>query len=665
MIRISVTLIMLLLLVTNQLSAQQRGLEPSDYLNFQFISDPQISPDEERVVFVRAKVSEDQRSRHSSLWMVDIDQPGEPYRFTSGESDRFPRWSPDGEQIAFLSDRGNGTKIYTIPARGGEAEQLVETGHSISSFEWSPDGDQLLLRLNKDLEEDEDENDEPQPDVREVTTSLFKADGTGILPKRRAQIWTYSVERDTLRQLTDGTDWNDNSPVYSNDGSQIAFTSNRTGDEYEGDYNQDIYIIPADSGAVEKLTETDARATSPAWSPDDETLAFIYTEGRYQKTDIYLMEADGTNKRNASGEFDHIPSNLQWSNDGEGLYYQAAHEGGTGLFYLEVETGEIESVLQGRFSVGSTMLAGNGDNKVFTRESETELAEVWIADQNGNEPVQLTQMNQPMLDTLALNELETFWFENRDGRQSQGFLLKPVGWDEGEHYPLILNIKGGPTGMWGHQWFHEYQMMAQRGYAVFFTNYRGSFGYGFEHQSAVFQDYGGADYEDNMDGLAYVLEHYNWIDGERLYITGGSHGGFLTNWITAQHPGKFRAAVTQRSVSNWISEAGTQAYTPQMMRDEFGGTIWENFDLYWGRSPLKYADQVDAPTLIIHSDRDEITPIGQGEEWYYALKINEVPVEMVVFEGESHGLSRTGTPVNLIERLNRILDWFDRYDTES
>lgn len=662
MLRITLTILAIFVIINPaDLTAEQRGLKPADYLKFQFVNDPQISPDGERIAIVRSKISDDQRSRHSTIWMVDTDNPENAYPFTSGESDRSPRWSPDGEYIAFLSDRGDGTKIYKISSHGGEAHPMMETEHDITSFEWSPEGDQLLLRLNKDLEDDDEENEEPEPDVKEVTTSLYKADGTGILPKRRAQIWTYSVEEDTLMQITDGTDWNDNSPVYSNDGSMIAFNANRTGDEYEGDYNQDIYTIPADSGAVEKLTETDARATSPVWSPDDDRIAFNYTEGRYQKSQIYLIDADGQNKRNASEQLDHIPSNLQWSDDGEGLYYQASHEGGTGLFYLDLETEEIEPVLEGRFSVGSVQMVDNGDQITFTRESETELAEVWQADQSGEQETRMTALNDALLDTLALNQLETFWFENRDGGQSQGFLLKPIGWEEGESYPLVLNIKGGPGGMWGHRWFHEIQMMAQRGYGVFFTNYRGSHGYGFDHQSSVFQDYGGADYEDNMDGLSYALENNDWIDDDRLFITGGSHGGFLTNWITAHHPDKFQAAVTQRSVSNWVSEAGTQAYTPQMMRDEFGGTIWENYDLYWGRSPLKYADQVEAPTLIIHSDRDEITPIGQGEEWYYALKINDVPVEMVVFEGESHGLSRSGTPINLIERLNRILDWFENY----
>jgi len=239
-----------------------------------------------------------------------------------------------------------------------------------------------------------------------------------------------------------------------------------------------------------------------------------------------------------------------------------------------------------------------------------------------------------------------------------------VGRVQGEAYPLVLNIKGGPAGMWGRQWFHEFQMMAGAGYAVAFVNYRGSTGYGHDHQSEVRLDYGGADAQDNLQAVDEVLARWDWIDPERLFITGGSHGGFLTNWITTRTD-RFRAAVTQRSVANWISEAGTQAYPPRSMRAEFGGTIWENFDYYWGRSPLAHADRVSTPTLVIHSDQDMITPLGQGEEWFYALKALGIPTEMVVFHGESHGLSRTGTPVNLVERLNRILEWFERWDGEG
>ena len=661
MIRIFFTLI-IFFFITADLFSQNRGLQPDDYYHFQFISDPQISPDGDRVLFSRTVIADDKRTRESSIWIAGTSGEFEPRAFTSGKNDRNPRWSPDGETIAFIANRDDEAKIWSIPLRGGEAKPLFKSEHGISGFDWSPGGDRLLVSLSKDLEnENNNDNDEPEADVRIVTTSLYKGDRTGILPDRRTHLWVYDIENDSLQQLTWGENWNARLASFSPDGNNVIYHANPENGDYEGDYNTDLFVIPADSGAVSKLTQTEARSTSPVWSPDGNTIAFSYTEGRYEKSWIYLIDADGSGKRNASIELDLIAGNLQWSNDSSSLYFEANHHGGSALFQLSVESGEIRPVVQGQFSVGNFTFSDDGNRVAFLKQSETKLPEVWTATAPGFELLQVSNLNGALLDTLSLNPLETFWFENESGGQSQGFVLKPVGWEEGETYPLVLNIKGGPGGMWGHQWFHEFQMLAARGYGVFFTNYRGSHGYGFDHQSAVFQDYGGADYRDNMAGLARAVERYEWIDDDRLFITGGSHGGFLTNWITARHPDKFRAAVTQRSVSNWISEAGTQAYVPQSMREEFGGTIWENYDYYWDRSPLKYADQVKSPTLIIHSDGDQVTPIGQGEEWYFALKINDIPVEMAVFQGEGHSLSRTGTPVNLVKRLELIIDWFERY----
>jgi dipeptidyl aminopeptidase/acylaminoacyl peptidase len=202
-------------------------------------------------------------------------------------------------------------------------------------------------------------------------------------------------------------------------------------------------------------------------------------------------------------------------------------------------------------------------------------------------------------------------------------------------------------------------MYAAKGYAVAYVNYRGSNGYGIAHSKAVRLDYGGADYQDNIQVLDVVLSQSAWIDDQKLYLTGGSHGGFLTNWITTKTD-RFKVAVTQRSISPLLSEAGTQEFTPKQMNAEFGGNLWTNFDYYWDRSPLQFANKKSTPTLIIDSDGDMITPIGQGKEWFYALKANGAPTEMVVFKGENHSLSRSDTPTNLVERLDRILEWFER-----
>ena len=639
------------------LYAQERGLVPEDYYHFTFISHPQISPDGSLIMFVKSDISDNKRSRNSSVWMVKNEHDAMPRMFTSGKNDRSPKWSPDGKEIAFLADRDGETKIWTIAKDGGEAAILFESEYAITDFDWSPDGTRLLLRMRKKADELTVESD---ADIHIITTSLYKANGTGILPPSRTHLWVYEIANKTIQQLTWSTRWNAGPASFSPDGNLILFTANMDGDEYEGGFNMDLYTIPSDSGMVQKLTRTGARASSPVWSNDGSMIAFTQSEGRYQPTYIYTIDTESGEKLNRNPELDFTVANLQWTPDDSKLLFESEIHGKILPVYLDIESGLTVLATDGPFSISNIHLSAQG-SMAFLKQDEVTLPEVWYADSSWDGIHTRTRFNTALLDTLSLNRLESFWFENETAIPSQGFFLKPVNWEEGKSYPLILNIKGGPGGMWGHQWFHEFQMMAARGYAVFFTNYRGSHGYGFAHQQQVFLDYGGADYRDNIAGLSDALERYSWIDQNRLYITGGSHGGFLTNWITTQNPGMFKAAVTQRSVSNWVSEAGTQSHVPQAMREEFGGTLWENYDLYWGRSPLKYANRVQTPTLIIHSTRDEITPIGQAKEWYYALKINNVPVEMIIFDGENHNLSRTGTPVNLVERLQQILNWFERY----
>ncbi len=655
---LQLSLLFLLFVSVQNLSAQDRGLQPEDYYNFKFISSPQLSPDGSNILFVKSEVSEDKRSRNSSIWIVHNKDGAVPRKFTSGKNDRSPKWSPDGKEIAFIANRDDETKIWVIPGDGGEARPLFKSEHNISGFEWSPDGGRLLLTLSKKSEELAVET---EADIRVINSSLYKANGVGILPPRRTHLWVYSIEEEQLQPLTWSSEWNTRSASFSPNGRSVLFAANMDGDEYEGGYNQDLFIIPADSGSVQKLTQTSSRSASPVWSNDGTKIAYTQTAGRYDPTYIYLLDVSTGEKTNLNTSLDYTVSNLQWTPDNSRLLFEAPVQGKNLPVFLNIDNGSTEIAADGNHSISSIHLSKKG-HLTFLKEDEISPAEVWSSDSRWESTSSRTQLNQSMLDSLSLNLLESFWFENETDTPSQGFLLKPTGWEEGKSYPLVLNIKGGPGGMWGHQWFQEFQMMAARGYTVFFTNYRGSHGYGFAHQEEVFQDYGGADYRDNIAGLKSVLEQNEWIDRDRLFITGGSHGGFLTSWITTQNPDLFKAAVTQRSVSNWVSEAGTQSYLPQGMREEFGGTLWENYDLYWDRSPLKYADRVKAPTLIIHSDRDEITPIGQAEEWYYALKINDVPVEMVIFEGENHNLSRTGTPVNLVERLNRIINWFDQYN---
>ena len=649
-------------------SLRKRGMVPEDYYRMVQVGDPQISPDGSTVVFTVRRISNDRRSREGGIWLVPTDGSAPPRRFTMGDADRSPRWSPDGRRLAFLRPEGGTAQLHIISLDGGEAEAVTSLRQgTISDFGWFPDGERILLtlRLDPDLDEPAEaalREDGPEADVTVIRHAVYKGDGAGYLDERRQHFWTLTVGSGELERVTTGHAlWNDRNPSLSPDGLRIAFDRDASGEEYDGSPNRDLFTVEVAGGDPAALPQPEGRAESPIWSPEGERLAYRYTPEPYARSHIHLTDLTDADPSVLTLEVDLVPSGLTWHPSGGHLLFTADRQGSRPLLRLEADGSGYNPVLGEHGSVSAFSLSSDGSRIAFLLEDEAAPPELWVAASDGSGALQLTRFNEDLLGELALGKLHEFRFENEGGGETHGFFLEPVGRAPGERYPLVLNIKGGPGGMWGRQWFHELQMLAGAGYAVAFVNYRGSSGYGHDHSMAVRLDYGGADAQDNLKAVDEVLQRWEWVDPERLFVTGGSHGGFLTNWLTTQTD-RFRAAVTQRSVANWISEAGTQAYPPRSMRQEFGGTIWDNFDYYWERSPLAHAHRVTTPTLVIHSDGDMITPLGQGEEWFYALKALNVPTEMVVFRGESHSLSRTGTPVNLVERLCRMLEWFQRWD---
>ncbi|HEV2666465.1 MAG TPA: S9 family peptidase, partial [Blastocatellia bacterium] len=301
----------------------------------------------------------------------------------------------------------------------------------------------------------------------------------------------------------------------------------------------------------------------------------------------------------------------------------------------------------------------NGRAMVYTVNDFKRLDDLYISDLDGKNERQLTRLNQALWKQLQLADVERFTYKGADNWDVDGFIVKPIGWQEGKKYPLILNVHGGPAGMYGVDWFHEFQVYAAKGYGVLYTNPRGSTGYGQKFERGIFGEWGGKDYQDVMNGVDAALKRYAWIDSDKLGVTGGSYGGFMTNWIVG-HTDRFKAAVTLRSVVNFISDEGTRdgAYGH---KDDFGGDLFEKFDLYWDRSPLKYAKNVKTPTLILHSDNDFRVPLEQGEQWFRALKHYGVTTEIVMFPRENHNLTRTGEPKHLVESLNWQLYWFARF----
>ena len=668
-------LVLCLTFTASAFSQALRGITPEDYFAFEFLSDPHMSPDGKLVAYVVTKVDRTQNRRNSSIWMVATDGSRAPWQFTtSPQSVSSPRWSPDGRTLAFLSARpGEGqaagagagstetlrAQVYELSMTGGEAKRITNLKNGVSSFQWSPDGNRLLV-VSRIGPSDSRPESKDRSDVRHYKNSSYKFNDTGWFDDRRNHLWVVDLKGSTAKQITEGDDWNDSDPQWSPDGSKIAFVSNRSGKEYEGNRNSDVWVMSASGGPLTKISDHDESDNSPRWSPDGRTIAFIgeLHDGDHAK--VWLAPATGgSSSVLATTALDLIPTALKWSEDGKWLYFESGFRGQFHLFRITLADKSLSQISSGGLAVRNAEYNARANLRMYMVNDFKHLDDLYVADLNGANERKLTNLNQALWKQLQLADVETFKYKSADDWAIDGFLVRPVGWVEGRKYPLILSVHGGPAGQYGVDWYHEFQVYAAKGYAVLFTNPRGSTGYGQNFERGIAGEWGGKDYIDVMSGVDAALKLYPWIDADRMGVTGGSYGGFMTNWIIG-HTNRFKAAVTLRSVVNFISDEGTRdgAYGHAL---DFGGDLFDKFELYWDRSPLKYAKNVKTPTLILHSDNDFRVPLEQGEQWFRALKHYGVTTEIVMFPRENHNLTRTGEPKHLVESLNWQLYWFDRF----
>ena len=646
----------------------KRGVTPEDYFAFEFISDPHISPDGKLVAYVVTTVDQKQNRRHSSIWMATVDGSRAPWQFTtSPQNSNSPRWSPDGQSLAFISSRtaadGPATEIrpqiWLLSMSGGEARRVTNLKNGANGFQWSPDVKRMVC-VSRTGPSDNRADNKDRSDVRHYTHISYKFNDTGWFDDRRSHIWIIDAKAGTAKQITSGDDWNDNDPQWSPDGTKIAFVSNRTGKEYDDNRNTDVWVIGAEGGQLTKISDHEEGDNSPRWSPDGRIIAFIGRVREEEHPKIWLAKSvGGSPSVLAARNLDLIPSDLDWAEEGKALYFQTGVKGETHLFRVDIASKELRAVTSGARAVRGVDINDRSRKMVYTANDFKHLDDLYVSDLSGANERKLTRLNESLWRQLELLDVERITYKSADGWDVDGFFVKPLGFQEGKKYPMVLSVHGGPAGMYGIDWFHEFQVYAARGWAVFFANPRGSTGYGEKFERGIVGEWGGKDYQDVMNGVDAILKKYSWIDRDRLGVTGGSYGGYMTNWIVS-HTNMFKAAVTLRSVVNFISDDGTRDGAYGHKRD-FGGDIFEKFDLYWDRSPLKWAKNVKTPTLILHSDNDLRVPLEQGEQWFRALKHFGVTTEFVIFPRENHNLTRTGEPKHLVESLNWQVYWFDRF----
>ncbi len=646
----------------------RRPIEIDDLYRIRFVADPNISPDGRRVAWVVTDVDRKRDGYTSNIWCADLAGDRTPYRLTTGMGkDSSPRWSPDGSMLAFLSDRSGRGQVHIMYADGGEAWQVTDGLNGASDIAWSPDSTSLAYVAKAEPAE------KPASDVRVITTLLYRMDGEGFFDGKNRQVHIVSAHGGEPRAVTEG-DWHSVQPAFSSDGTRLAVVSNRSAGRKENRLS-DVWMIQLGTGRAERLTPEDGFYATPAWSPAGNVVAYVghpvsEKYGPVTLDDLYVHDIDADEPRRLLAAHDREPGNSAiadaryglpnpnpvWSVDGSAVYTMLSDAGSVHLYRCAVD-GPATTLIDAAQDIQSFTVADDG-TVAYAAGTMSQPTEVFVRRPDGTVE-QITDVNRSLLDEVELGEVREVRFTSDPGVEIHGWLLTPPGFNPAVRYPAIIEVHGGPHGMYGTGFFHELHVLAARGYVVLYTNPRGSTGYGQEFVAAALGDWGGADYRDIMAGADY-LAGIDFIDPDRLGITGGSYGGYITKWVVGQTD-RFRAAVTQRSTANRISSYGTSDMNVTYNDWEFAGTPYDNPEHYIERSPLTYVKNVTTPLLIIHSENDLRCPIGQAEELFTALRKLGKTTEFVRFPDESHGLSRSGKPAHRIERLERICGWFDRY----
>lgn len=677
------------------LAAQERGIIAEDYYRMSFVDDVALSPSGDRVALTLTRVLEDENRRSRQIWMVRLVEgvPVEdPVAFTDPTRDAWdPRWSPDGSLLAFQSRRGEetGTWFLRTDGRGGEAFQLpgVE-GPPI----WSPDGRWIAYTSRPDAEEGErvgwiapdarTETADPERfDGRVITHPRYKSDGTHSLLAHpaavpRTQLHLVPAAGGEPRQVTE-LPFDVGTPVWAPDASRLFFSASEVAHEDPYERRSDLFRVERESGEVARLTPGEGMYSAPAVSPEGDRIAFLFSEGQGEPTRVEVraltsdgeLEGLGFTPGGLTEGWDLSPGAPRWRADGRAVRFETAARGNRHLF--EVELGELESrdgepgaqveqVTAGDRQLSNFSESSDGAWMAYVATDAVRPGEVFLADGRGAGEGRITDFNDEWLAEVRLESPEPITWRVADGTEVEGWVIPPVGGGAAvaeASRPMVLKIHGGPHSMYGNTFFQTFHVLSAAGFFVFYPNPRGSSGYGHDFTYATRGEWGRVDEEDFLTGLDAVLERYPAIDPERLGVSGGSYGGYAANWLTARSD-RFAAAVTSRSIASLETLLGTSDALGTL-EFEFFGTPWEERERYRAASPWSYVENVTAPTLIIHSELDHRTPMQDAEMWFRALSLLDVPVEFVRYPRSSHGLSRTGEPWLLVDRMVRLRSWFE------
>ena len=646
-----------------------------DVFQLEYVSDPQISPDGTQVIYRRNGFDIMKDNSIGNLWIINIDGSSNR-KLTSREvSESQARWSPNGDRIAFISSTNEGAEVYMYWLKTGQIAKLSQLEKSPSSLTWSPNGNHLAFTMFIAEKPPVIAKMPAKPKGAEwakparITDRLkHEADGIGYMEPGFTHVFIIPSQGGSPRQLTKDNYNHQGSLSFSTNGKDIYFSSNRH-ENWEYDFrNSEIYKVNVTTKEITQLTTQQGPDYSPIVSPDGTKIAFISFKDKvqtYQLRQLYIMNIDGSERQLLSGSLDRSISKISWDNSGKGLYFTYDDKGNSKIAHI-TKGGTITkladnlggTILGRPYASGSYSVSQRG-TLVYTQSRPEYPAELAVIQPKQKASKLITNLNADVLGHRELGKVEEVWYKSSvDGRDIQGWIVKPPFYNASKKYPLLVENHGGPIANYGDRFTAEIQLYAADGYVVFYPNPRGSTGYGEEFGNLLYNNYPGEDYNDVMDGVDYLVNK-GIVDNNKLFVTGGSAGGIMTAWIIGKN-NRFKAAVVVKPVMNWISKTLVADNYFGYADSRYPGQPWENFETYWKFSPISLVGNVETPTMVMVGMDDLRTPPSEAKQLYHALKLRKIETVLVELPGASHGIAKR--PSQLISKVAHTLAWLRKYN---